>query len=152
MIPRWLRTKRGSITTAMAAAAIASGAAIAAIGPGGAAVAFFSPPLLLQIHVASATLVAKGAGVDVALQVQCAGTKRAFVDVSLNERFGKQIANGYGSTEVLCTGGQQTVVIRVLAEPVAFKHGVAIANAEIFGCTRRFCGNQQDSETITITK
>jgi len=137
----------------MATAAIAAGVAIAAVGPAGTAVAFFSPPLLLQIQVASpATLVAKGAGVDVTLQVQCAGTRTAFINLNLTERFGKDIASSNGYTSVGCTGSQQAIVIRLLAQSVAFKSGSALAQADISGCTRRFCGNQPVSEVIKIAK
>lgn len=137
----------------MAGTAIAAGIAVAAVGPASTAVAFFSPPLLLEIHAVSpATLVAKGAGADVTLQVQCAGARTAFVSVSLNERFGKQIASGFGSAEVGCTGGQQTIVVRVLAQPIAFKRGSAIAQSDIFACTRSFCGDQPESEVIQIVK
>jgi hypothetical protein len=148
-----LRARKRITATAMAGVAIATGIAIAATGPAGTAVAFFSPPLLLEIHVVSpAKLVAKGAGVDVTLQVQCAGTRRASVDVSLTERFGKEIANGFGFTEVGCTGSQETIVLRLLAQSVPFKRGSAIAQADIFGCTRRFCGDQTDSEIIKLVQ
>ena len=50
------------VKAALAALAITGGAAVAVIGPASPALGFFSPPLLLEIHVNSpATLVAKGA-------------------------------------------------------------------------------------------
>ena len=70
---RYLRGK-----AALAGLAIAGGAALAAVGSAAPALGFFSPPLALQLHIASpAALVAKGAGVDVPVQVQCAGAKTA---------------------------------------------------------------------------
>lgn len=151
MILSRLRTKKG-IAATMATVAIAAGGAIAAVQTAGPAVAFFSPPLLLEIQVQSATVVAKGAGVDVAFQVECAGTRRAFVDFSLNERFGKDIANGYGEAQVTCTDSPQTIVVLSAAEPTPFKPGTALLQSDIFGCTRRFCADQTDNETIKIVK
>lgn len=152
MILSRLRSKKG-IAATMATAAIAAGVVIAVVSPPRPAVAFFSPPLLLDIHVQSpATIVAKGAGVDVTLQVECAGTRRAFVDVSLAERFSKDIARGFASTEVTCTDSPQDIVLLLVADNVPFKPGSAIAQADIFGCTRRFCADQPDTEIIKLIK
>lgn len=152
MILNWLRSKKRIAATAMATAAIAAGASIAAVDTAGPAVAFFSPPLLLEIHVVSATVVAKGAGVDVAFQVECAGTRRAFVDFSISERFSKAIANGFGEARVECTDSPQTIVVLSVAQSVPFKPGTALIESDIFGCTRRFCGDQTDNETIKVVK
>jgi hypothetical protein len=148
---RFLRGKK-----ALAGLAIVGGAAIAAMAPAAPALGFFSPPLLLQIHVNSpATLVAKGAGVDVTLQVECAGARTAFVDVSLTERSGSQIASGFGSTQVGCTGQNQTILVHVTAQPGrVFKKGTAIADGFISACSTRprFCGSEEDQHTIDIAK
>lgn len=152
MILSRLRTKKG-IAATMATVAIAGGVAIATVGTAaGPAVAFFSPPLLLDIHFVSATVVAKGAGVDVAFQVECAGTRSAFVDFSINERFSKAIANGFGEARVTCTDSPQTIVVLSVAQSVPFKPGTALLESDLFGCTRRFCGDQTDNETIKIVK
>jgi len=125
------------------------------VGSAAPALGFFSPPLLLQIHVNSpGTLVAKGAGVDLALQIECAGARTASLDVSLTERSGSQIASGFGSAQVGCTN--QTVLVHVIAQPGrAFKKGTGIADAFIFACTSskpRFCGSEEDVRTINIAK
>jgi hypothetical protein len=66
---------------------------------------------------------------------------------------GSGVAQGTSFTSVGCTGsGQQ---IRVLASGgKTFKQGTAVATADIFGCTQNFsvCGNETDSEVITIQK
>jgi len=115
---------------------------------------FFSPPLLLEIHVNSpATLVAKGAGADVSVQIECAGATTAFVDVSLTQRAGSEIATGFGSTEIGCTNANQTVLVLVTAQSgKAFKKGTAVANGFISACTPNFsvCGNEQDQRTIDL--
>jgi hypothetical protein len=91
-----LRTK---VRVALAGLAITGGAAAAVVlGSAGPALGFFSPPLLLEIHVNSpATLIAKGASADVSVQIECAGARTAFVSVSLTERAGSEIATGFGS-------------------------------------------------------
>lgn len=147
-----IRSKTGIAATAMATAAIAAGVGFAVVGPEGPAVAFFSPPLLLQIHVESGTVIAKGAAVDVTFQVECAGARQAFVNVNLVERFSKEIANSYGSTRVVCTDSPQTVVVQVVAQAVPFKPGITLAQSDIFGCARRFCADQTDSEIIKLVK
>ena len=144
------------VKTALAGLAIAGGAAVAVIGPASPALGFFSPPLLLEIHVNSpATLVAKGASADVTVQMECAGAQTAFVQVSLTERAGSQIASGFGSTQVGCTNRNQTVLVHVTAQPgKAFKRGTAVADGSISACTPNFriCGDEQDQRTIDLGK
>ena len=148
---RFLRSKK-----TLAGLAIAGGAAIAAAGSAAPALGFFSPPLLLQIHVNTpATLVAKGAGANVTVQIQCAGAQTATVSVSLAERSGSQVANGSGSTLVGCTNQNQTILVPVTASSgKVFKKGTAIANGVISACATKakFCASEQDQGTIDIVK
>jgi hypothetical protein len=143
------------VKAALAAVAIAGGAAAATLGSASPALGFFSPPLSLQITVNSpGTLVASGAGVNVDVQVECAGASSAAVSVGLTERAGGLIASGYGSTVVGCTNSKQTVVVLVTAQPgKPFKTGSAIATGSISACTPSFsvCGNETDQPTIKIT-
>ncbi len=102
-----------------------------------------------------ATLVAKGAGADLTVQIECAGARSAFVDVSLTERSGSQIASGFGSTQVGCTNQNQTVLVHVTAQSgKVFKKGTGIADGFISACTpnSRVCGSEQDQRTIDIGK
>jgi hypothetical protein len=146
-----LRTK---VKAALAGLAIAGGAAAAVlVGPAGPALGFFSPPLLLEIHVDSpATLVAKGAAVAVSVQIQCAGARSdAFIDLSLTERAeGGGLATGFAFAEVKCT--DQTVHFTVIAQSggKAFKAGSALADASVFACAPRFCASEQDQRTIKL--
>lgn len=142
---------RGKVKVALVGLAVTAGAAVAAlVGPAGPALGFFSPPLLLEIHVNTpATLVAKGAAADVSIQIQCAGARTAFVDVNLTERAGSAIASGFGSTEIACTN--QTVHLIVTAQSgKAFKKGIAFASGFISACAPRFCGSEQDQHTIEL--
>jgi hypothetical protein len=143
------------VKAALAALAIAGGAAVATVGSAGPALGFFSPPLLLEIHVNSpATLVAKGAGVNVIVQVECSGASTASVSVSLTQRAGSGIASGSGSTQVGCTtNANQNVLVLVTAQPgKAFKKGTAVADGSVSACTPNFrvCGSERDQRTITL--
>jgi len=152
-------------SAALAALAVAGGAAVAvALGPAGQAVGQASQPIQLSIQVDSpATLVAKGAGVDVLVTVECSGTTTpAGVLVTLTERAGSLIAAGAGVTTVGCTNTSQTVLVLVtpqaggfgtLTAGKAFKRGTAIANASINACTAdfSFCASQQVEPIISIT-
>jgi hypothetical protein len=144
-----LRTK-----VAAALVALAAGALLALFASSGPAVAFFSGGLFLDVQVESpARLVARGAAVDVPVEVTCNATGSAFVQVSVTQKAGSGVAQGFGSTEVGCTGSGQQVTVRVQASGgKTFKQGTAVASAEIFGCRPGICGNETDSETISIQK
>jgi hypothetical protein len=147
-----LRTK-----VAAAAVAIVVGGVLALFATVGPAVAFFSGGLFLDVQVESpATLVARGAAVDVPLEVTCnARPGTSFVQVTVTQKSGSGVAQGTGSTSVGCTGSGQQIIVRVAASGgKTFKQGTAVADAEIFGCNQNFsvCGNETDSEVITIQK
>jgi hypothetical protein len=147
---------RAKLATA-ATVAILAGASFALFAPSGPAVAFSSGGLFLDVQVESpARLVSRGAAVDVTLEVTCnAAPGTAFVQVTVTQRSGSGVAQGFGFEDVGCTGSGEQVVIRVQASGgKAFKQGTAVASAEIFGCTADFstCGSETDSETIDINK
>jgi len=144
-------------TTKVAAVvvAIAVGGVLALFVSGGPAVAFFSGGLFLDVQVESpARLVARGAAVDVPLEVTCNASPSADVFVRVTQKAGSGVAQGSGFTSVGCTGSGQQITIRVQATSggKTFKQGTAVASAEIFGCTQNFsvCGSETDSETIAI--
>jgi uncharacterized protein (DUF58 family) len=141
-------------TIAISVAAIMAGAALALLGPASPAVGFFSPPLLLEVAIhPTATSVAKGAAVEVRLDVTCAGTNQAFLFVMITQRSGSEIASGRGSATVGCTGQQQSVILLVTADSGrAFKTGSAVAEAELSGCAPAVCGTDVDTRTIRIEK
>ena len=148
-----MRTKlRTKLVAALVA--LAAGALLALFVSSGPAVAFFSGGLFLDVQVGSpARLVARGAAVDVPLEVTCNATGTAFVSVSVTQKSGSGVAQGSGSTQVGCTGSGQQVTVRVQASGAkTFKQGPAVASAEIFGCRPNICGSETDSETITIQK
>jgi hypothetical protein len=115
-------------------------------------VAFFSGGLFLDVQVESpATLVAKGAAVQVPLEVTCNATGTAFVQVTVTQKAGSGVAQGSGSTSVGCTGSGEQITVLVRATGAkAFKKGDAVATAEIFGCNNVTCGSETDSEVIQL--
>jgi hypothetical protein len=148
-----MRTK---LRTRAAAAVVALllGGLLALFATSGPAVAFFSGGLFLDVQVGSpAQLVARGAAVDVPLEVTCNATGSVFVDVRVTQKSGSGVAQGSGSTSVGCTGSGQQITVRVQASGgKTFKQGTAVASAEVFGCNRVTCGSETDSEVIQIQK
>ena len=148
-----MRTRLRAKLAVAALVAILAGASFALFAPSGPAVAFSSGGLFLDVQVQSARLVSRGAAVDVTLEVTCNATGNAFVDVSVTQRSGSGVAQGFGSTNVGCTGSGEQVVVRVRASGAkTFKQGTAVVNAEIFGCNNVTCGSETDSEVIQLQK
>jgi hypothetical protein len=148
-----MRTKLRT-RAAAAVVAILLGGLLALFATSGPAVAFFSGGLFLDVQVGSpAHLVARGAAVDVPVEVTCNATGTADVFVRVTQKSGSGVAQGFGSASVGCTGSGQQITIRALAEGgKTFKQGTAVASAEIFGCNRVTCGSETDSEVIQIQK
>src|SRR6266487_6115797 len=111
------RSMRTRLRTKVAAAvvAIVVGGVLALFATGGPAVAFFSGGLFLDVQVESpATLVARGAAVDVPLEVTCnARPGTSSVQVTVTQKSGSGVAQG--STSVGCTGSGQQIRVRVRA-------------------------------------
>jgi hypothetical protein len=139
---------------AVAVVAILAGSVLALFATTGPAVAFFSGGLFLDVQVESpARMVSRGAAVDVTLEVTCNSPFGADVFVTVTQRSGSGVAQGFGSETVGCTGSGEQVVIRVQAFGAkAFKQGTAVVSAEIFGCNNVTCGSETDSEVIEIRR
>jgi hypothetical protein len=144
------RTKAVVVGTVLAA-----GAAVAILGSSVPALAADSGGLHVDITPLSpATLVARGAAVDVPVDVNCNGS---FGDLTLRltERVGGQIATGSTDASVTCTGGHQVQLVEVPAGSVTstsgrpFSKGQAVATASIFVCD--LAGNcVQETNNVTI--
>jgi hypothetical protein len=146
-----MRTRlRGRLAAAVVA--IVLGSVLALFATTGPSVAFSSGGLFLDIQVESATLVSRGAAVDVTLEVTCNSTF-ADVFVTVTQRSGSGVAQGFGSETVGCTGSGEQVVIRAQNFGAkAFKQGTAVVSAEIFGCNNVTCGTETDSEVVEIRR
>jgi hypothetical protein len=148
-----MRTRLRAKLAVATLVAILAGASFVLFAPSGPAVAFSSGGLFLDVQVQSATLVSRGAAVDVTLEVTCNATGPAFVDVSVTQKSGSGVAQGFGSTNVGCTGSGEQIVVRVRASSgKTFKQGTAVVSAEIFGCNDVTCGSETDSEVLDIKK
>jgi hypothetical protein len=148
-----MRTRLRAKLAVAALVAILAGASFALFAPAGPAVAFSSGGLFLDVQVQSATLVSRGAAVDVTLEVTCNSPFGADVFVTVTQKSGSGVAQGFGSESVGCTGSGEQVVIRVQAfGGKAFKQGTAVVSAEIFGCNNVTCGSETDSEVIEIRR
>jgi len=132
-----------------------------AVGPAGSAVGQSSPPLQASIQVSSpATLVARGAGVDVLVTIQCSAGTLGNINLNLTERVGSDVATGFGGASgVDCTNATQTLQLLVTpgggfgnTNNKAFKRGTAIAQASIEACTPDFseCVDSSTDSTISI--
>jgi len=139
---------------AVAVVAILAGSVLALFATTGAAVAFFSGGLFLDVQVESpAHLVSRGAAVDVPLEVTCNAVGEAFVQVTVTQRSGSGVAQGFGSVSVGCTGSGEQIVVRVLASPgKTFKQGIAVVSAEIFACGTRVFSSKTNSETVELRR
>jgi hypothetical protein len=106
-----------------------------------------------SVDIVSAARVAKGAAVDLATVVVCESGYTAYVFGSVAQRAGNKIAQGYGGTQVACTGAEQAAILRVVAQGggPAFKKGTATASAELQVCTEFECRFAQTSETVQIS-
>jgi hypothetical protein len=110
------------------------------------------------------TLVAKGAAVVVPVTVTCQPGTTPFppfpfpggpsVSVTLTQRTGNRIAQGFGGAPVVCDGTPQTVNVQLTASQAPFKHGPAAVTASLTQCDPLTfqCHTASDSEEITLTK
>ncbi len=146
MNSRWLR----------AVAAIALGGGLALAGPALPAVASHSPSAVAaDIEVGDeATLIAKGAGIIVPVEVTCAPDGRGFVSVQVSQVRGRDVNTGFGFTEVACEGTTQVVEVFVPAQGGAFKNGTALVRAELFACGQdfQFCEQDEDIEEVSVSR
>ena len=145
---------RTKAATALVAALLAA-LALALLAPAGPAVAFSSGGLFLDVQVEEpARLVARGAAVDVPLELTCNASGPVQVFVTVTQRVGRGIAAGSGFASFGCTGGGQDVTVRVTASPTGktFSRGQAVVEAEVFGCRPGICGSETDSEVVELVR
>jgi len=140
---------------AVIGAALTGGGALVLLSPSSPALAYYSGGLHLDATALSpASLVSRGAAVDVPVDVDCNAQQYVSLTVRLSERVGSQTATGVNyTTQVACTGGHQRILVRVPASSgKAFAKGSAVATVEIFGCNRATCGDETSSTTIQVTR
>lgn len=134
--------------------ALATVAVAALLGPIGSAVGFLSGGLFLDVRVQSpGKLVARGAAIEVPLEVTCTSPE-AELFVQVRQRVGGgAIAQGEAFEQIACTRSRQEVTVTVFASGAAFKKGTALAEAQIFGCLQGSgCGSESDTAEIAIVR
>ena len=116
-----------------------------------AASAALAPPAVAQEPsitaslTGTATLVAKGAAVDVAVAYSCSpDTTNPFITVQLTQRVsGGHLATGSGAASgsgLVCDGAVHITMVRVFASGErAFKKGDAVGVGTVIGCTEAGC-------------
>lgn len=100
-----------------------------------------------------ATLVAKGAAVDVSFLYSCSpGGDFDGFNVTVTQRVsGGRVTTASGNGPVACDGVQHTGVVQVLAQSgLAFKKGTALANWQLTACDDVSCIGVTGSETVRI--
>jgi hypothetical protein len=134
--------------------AVGTGGGLAATLPASPAVAYFSPPLFLDVVVESpGRLIAGGAGVQVPVEVTCNAGVVAEVDIRVTQNVNGRLAEGVGFAIVGCTGMHQQVLLTAVASGNrAFATGRALAAASVFGCTTGVCGFERDQRTIRLRR
>ena len=137
-------------------------AAIAALVIGSATVASATHTVELGDR---ANLVTKGVAVLVPVEVTCLAAPfppppvpippfppfpGSSVSVSMSQRSGNRIAQGFGTASVVCNGTPQTVNVQVMAQQAPFKSGTALATAAMSVCDISGCHTSSDTEEIRI--
>ena len=106
------------------------------------------------IAVTSATLVAKGAAVDVGLAVTCEPGDGGTAYVSVTQRSGNTITQGSGAENInACTGQSQIVTVRALlySGSAPFKKGDGAVDATFQQCTQQgVCQDANVKGTVRI--
>jgi hypothetical protein len=148
-----MRTKLRT-RAAAAVVAILLGGLLALFATSGPAVAFFSGGLFLDVQVDSpARLLARGAAIEVPLEVTCNAVGTVEVQVTVTQRSGSGATQGFGFEKVGCTGaGEQVTVVVQVFGPKAFRKGTAVVTAEVFGCNNVTCGSETDTEVIELQR
>jgi hypothetical protein len=139
---------------AASALAVAAGGGVAAALPASPAVAYYSPPLFLDITVGDpGRLLARGSAVEVPVEVTCNPGATAYVWLSVTQTVGNKIAKSDGYATVGCTGAHQVVLVTAVAgSGQAFRIGKALAEGEVFACLPDVCGWERDQRTIALTR
>jgi hypothetical protein len=132
--------------------ALAAGVGLAFTLPAGAAVSQQSPPVAAVQVQSPGVLVSRGAAVTVPVLVVCSPGASGGLFVQLTQRVGSDIATGFGSTSVACTGNVQIVNVTVTASGKAFRKGTAVAEAELQVCNQDGCSFATDTRTITLNR
>ena len=100
--------------------------------------------------VTSATVVARGAAVDVTTVVNCPAGEVGHLYFRITQRSGNGVAEASASGSVACTGEAQVVTLRATAQGggAVFRNGTSLIVGELSTCDEWECEYLQISETV----
>ena len=113
------------------------------------------PPTVTARLTGTATLVAKGAAVDVEVAYSCSPDSTSpSAQLRLTQRVsGGRVATGFAfsSSNLVCDGAEHTTTVRVTADGGrAFKKGDAVAQGAFTACNEFGCRDQTLSGTVRV--
>ena len=117
------------------------------------------PPVLTASLTGNATLVAKGAAVDVDFLYSCSSESPESISAAINiftltQRVGGgRLATGAGSSteSLVCDGAEHLTVVRVIPNSgIAFKKGEAVVQGSANICDASSCAEDPFSGTVRI--
>ena len=107
------------------------------------------------VDITSATLIARGAALEVTYTVTCEAGLQGFVSASITQRVGPRIAQGSGGTSFTCTGSPQTVTVLATAfggGGAPFRQGTAVTSTVLELCGELGCRFSYFNEVIAISR
>jgi hypothetical protein len=124
---------------------LASGLAMVAAQPAGA---------LATLDVDAAVLQARGAAVEVTYTVTCDAGGSFYLNNSVNQRSGNDLALGYGYVQGTCTGAPQAATTTIIASGAPFRPGAAFFTTSMGTCdpSGYYCDYTTEQETFRITQ
>jgi hypothetical protein len=108
----------------------------------------------VAIDIGSATLVARGAALDIQLTVACEAGAQAFISVMVTQRSGNAIARGGSGASHLCTGAPEVLTVTAFQPEsggAPFRVGEALVIADISTCAPE-CQAISTTETVRVRK
>jgi hypothetical protein len=115
------------LTVRILGLAVAAAVAALALLPSG------SPAQVQQLSISpTVRLGPEGATATALVTVQCTEGYAGFVDVFLAQTKGGQLAPGFGTTGVVCTGVAESVTVPVSFSGLPLRRGKATATATVF--------------------
>jgi hypothetical protein len=102
------------------------------------AVADLPQEVVLEARITnSGEIVARGAAVDIPLEIRCNTSEYLYISVSATEMSGRNLASGSSgvrSLKVACDGGPASLKVRVKSQDEPFHTGTADVSLYMLGC------------------
>ena len=110
------------------------------------------PPSIVTTVNRTASFDAKSGSATVSGTVTCdADADFGFLDLSLRQRVGRVFIQGFGSTELACTGAPEAWSVIVVGGNGLFKGGKTASVSLAVACASGGCSEYVDEQTIQLT-